>query len=186
MLQLLTIDQAACFLLYWSKKIADPSDPKVMVKIIEDEGLCSIFYLHRAFISNAVDAGELPALKKPKSKPEEKRLMGNANIPEKIKDKIEKLHDVWISWEDLTVFAERPPSISTHSYPHSRQSLAIIAWILIKELGYDDTNPTKLHEEISMIVDDYELKNIPLQLRETTLKTSIKEIFDTKEEILKE
>lgn len=186
MLRLLTVNQAASYILHWNNKIPDPTDPATMIMVIEDEDLSSIFRRYQMFISNAIDSGVLPAIRKPKPKPEEKRLMGNVDIPEDIKCKIDKLYDVWITWEDLFVFVERSASVSTHSYSHSRQSMATIAWILLDKVGYDDTNPTKLAEELGDIVEDYEIKNIKLQLGDTTLKNCIKEIFDAKKDILKE
>jgi len=184
MLHLLTVDQAAGFILHWQKQIPDPTDPATMIKVLEDKDLLSSFYRHKIFINNAIDAGELPAIRKPKSKPEEKRLMNHVDIPEDIKGKIDKLHDVWVSWEDLLVFVERSASISRQVYSHSRHSLATIAWVLINKADYGEANATELHENLSELMDDYDVKNIKLQLGETTLKNCIKEIFDTKKYIL--
>lgn len=68
MLKLLTLDQAALHILHWPSKTSDPYAPGVLQNVLDNEDLHRESFRLLMFLHNAIDAGELPALKKAKSK----------------------------------------------------------------------------------------------------------------------
>ncbi len=67
MLSLLTLNQATLHILHWSQgKVSDPYAPDAMRNVVDSEELSKEYLRIQMFLSNAIDAAELPALKKAK------------------------------------------------------------------------------------------------------------------------
>jgi len=181
-LSLLTLTQAALYLLHWAKKIPDPCIPDVFQQVMDDDSLTKEFWRLRLFLSNAVDAGVLPSLKKPIPKPDEKRIFEQVDVPAEMRDFIPKSYDCWVTWEDLITFTERSPVISDKAYAHSREALAKMAWMLANKAGVigDGQN---LAAALDTLVIDFTEQGIELKLGEVTLKGCAREILAAGEEI---
>lgn len=176
MLNLLTLSQAVLLILYWRKKIADPYSPDTLSQVLENENLKVDYFLTQIFLQNAIEAGELPALRKPKPKAEERKLQERAGVPEEMRDMLPKNYDTWITYDDLCVFVERPATISENIYTHSRDALARVAWMLIKKAEMS-IEPANLQTDLDEIVIDLEEKGINCRLGESTLKSCVREIL---------
>jgi len=179
MLGLLTLHDAVLLILHWQKKIDNPFLPETMVKIskIIEGPLKLDFFINTRFLNNAISAGELPALKKPKGKAYEKKLHEDAGIPEAFREQLPKQYDYWISYSDLIVFIERPESIDLENYPHSREALARVAWMLTRK-NSSTANTATLFEYLSQLATDLEGDGVQVRLGDTTLKSCVREIID--------
>lgn len=185
MLSLLDIDQSALLILYWSKKIPDPYSPEVFEAINDkDQSLRQLYCLTKWYLKNAIEADELPALKKPKPKPEIKKLFNKLDFPEEVRGFLPQQYDYWIIISDLIAFMERPDSLSTDSYAHARDALARVAWMLAKK-NSSITNQTELFEYLEQLVDELSQEGFILNLGETTLKGCAKEILSAGEAVEK-
>jgi len=183
MLNLLTLTQAAFYILHWRNKIPDPCLPAVTQKVMDDESLSKELWRYRLFLTNAVEAGELPSLKKPKPKPDEKKIYDQVGVPEDVRELIPKSYEVWVTWEDLITFVERSPQVSDKSYAHSREALAKTAWMLAKnaQLIGDGQN---LATALDTLVVDLTEHGFDCKLGEVTLKGCAREILAAGDEIL--
>ncbi len=183
MVNLLTLHEAALHLLFWSKKIDDPLDSNAFRLVVQNDKLHSDFLRLLMFLRNAIDAEILPALRKPKSKVEEKKMHEHLGVPADIRDRLPKSHDTWVTWDDLLVFAETPSSPSNASYSHSRDALARTAWLLAEKAKLT-MEPSKLFEQLDELVVAREEIGMNCRLKENTLKGCAREILDAREGIL--
>jgi len=186
MLSLLDIHQSALLILYWSKKIPGPFSLEKLNKVVTDEDhpLKKDYFLYKWFLENAIHAGELPALKKPKPKPEAKKLINAVDIPEEFREYLLQQYDYWITYSDLFAFMDRSDDLPTDSYAHARDALARVAWMLAKK-NSSITNQTELFEYLEQLVDELSQEGFILNLGETTLKGCAKEILSAGEAVEK-
>ncbi len=186
MLKLLSLDQATLYILHWLKKgIPEPCAPDAMKNVLASEELRKEYFCMKIFLDNAILAGELPSLKKAKPKAQEKKLMKQAGVPEDVQDMIPKAYDIWITWEDLITFVERPAAVSDNSYAHSREALARVAWMLVNNAELDtESNPLQI--ALDEIVIDCKEKGIDCKLCESTLKSCVREILAAGDTVLGE
>jgi hypothetical protein len=185
MLSLLSTSQSALLILYWNKKIPDPfSSEALRIVIDNDNPLKKEFSLLKCFLDNAIEADELPALKKPKNKAFTKKIFNAVNTPEDVREFIQQV-DYWVTYSDLVAFMERPDSFPTDSYSHARDALARVAWMLARQ-RHSVTNQTELFEYLEQLVDDTQQEGFLLKLGETTLKGCAKEILSAGEAVEKE
>ena len=185
MLQLLNIDQSALLILHWAKKISGPFSSETYKVITDhDHPLKVDYFLVRCFLENAIQAGELPALKKIKPRTEVKRIINAVDIPEELREHFLQQYDYWIIYSDLVAFMERPDSLSTDSYAHARDALARVAWMIVKK-NPSVTNQTELFEYLDQLTDSMEQEGFLLKLGETTLKGCAKEILSAGEAVEK-
>jgi hypothetical protein len=183
MLSLLTIEQAALVLMHWGKKIDYPFEPDTFSKVMDERPLRQEFFRFRTFLSNAVNAEELPCLMKPKGKIEEDKFRAHVGISDKVRQFMPKSYDIWIAWEDLAVFAERPPAISNKVYPHARDALARLAWAILKKEEYLE-DPKKLTTSLDDVLEDMSVNELDCKIGQATLKGCIREILAAGEAIL--
>lgn len=177
MLTLLSVNQAVLFVLHWYKKLDDPYDPEALGKCLEDTNLRKDHLLFQMFLQNAIAAGELPSLRKPKSKPEEKKILQSIGLPEELQAAFPKIYDYWVTWDDLVTFFQRPNQILDDSYAHSRDAVARVAWLLVQQSGLG-SEFNALFEKIEQLVTDWNEKEGDCQLGDTTLKGCVREILD--------
>jgi hypothetical protein len=175
-LQLLTINQAALLLLYWSKKIDDPFSSETAQKALNDSELKYPFFLTQWFLTNAIESGELPALRKPKNKAFEKKLHEKTGIPDDVKDFLAKHYDYWIAFSDLEPFAARPDKVPGNGYAHSREALARVAWILAT--NSNSSTDYTVFDNLAQLIEDMTGDGYVLDLGETTIKGCIREMLD--------
>lgn len=183
MLSLLSTNQSALLILYWHKKILDPFAPEALLMVMDNDHLKKDFFRMKCFLDNAIEADELPALKKPKNKAYTKKFFNAVNTPEEVREFIQQF-DYWVTYSDLVAFMERPDSFPTDSYAHARDALARVAWMLARK-SLSVTNQTELFEYLEQLVDDTEKEGYLLKLGETTLKGCAKEILSTGEAVEK-
>jgi len=176
MLALLNLNQAILHILHWLKKIDDLYSPETLNRVLNEKALRVEFWRLHMFLQNAIDAKELPALMKPKPKAEERRMIEKVGVPEEFREMLPKYQDIWITWEDLHTFLERPATVSDSSFAHSRDSLARVAWLLIKKAGLSLESAT-LQRELDELVIDLDAQEINCKLGETTLKGCVREIL---------
>lgn len=128
MLSLLSINQSALLVLHWSKKISDPFSPEALQMVTDnDHPLRKEFFLINWFLDNAIEADELPALKKPKNKAYTKKILNAVDVPEDFRELIPQQYDYWVAYSDLITFVQRSDSFPTDSYAHARDALARVA-----------------------------------------------------------
>jgi len=162
--------------MHWSQLIDDPFSPDTHSRVFGDASLSAAFWRLHCFLQNAIEAKELPALMKPKPKAEERKMIEQAGVPKEYRDKLPKYHDIWITFEDLRTFVERPANVSDSSFAHSRDSLARVAWLLTKKAGLSH-DASVLQGELEQLVIDLEEEGTNCKLGETTLKGCVREIL---------
>ena len=185
MLSLLSINESVLLVLHWSKKISDPFSPEAL-QVIKDENhpLRQQYFLIRWFLENAIEADELPALKKPKNKAYTKKILNVVDVPEGVREFIPQQYDYWVTYSDLIAFVQRPDSFPTDSYAHARDALARVAWMLARK-NASVSSQTELLEHLAQLVDSIEQEGFLLKLGETTLKGCVTEILSAGEAIEK-
>lgn len=182
MLRLLNIEQASRILMFWFKKIENPLSSETLTLILEDPELHHEYLLYQAHVLNAINAGEIPYIHKPRGKPEEDRFLDHIGIPEDDRQFLPKTGDYWVIIEDLVALGERPPNISSKVYAHSRDALARLIWALLKKEGYmDDTK--SLNQELDDVLEHMEVEGYDCKIGQATLKGCIREILAAGEAI---
>jgi len=176
MLNLLSIDDAAYFICCWQIKKKSSFAPESRQEIANDEEMNNKFLFFRTIITNAVLAGEIPALKKAKGRAADKKILKKLEIPA---DFIEELaqYEYWITWEDLQVFMERPSYIEKE-YSHGRDALVRVICALIGDGS--DYMESNLIEYLSQKTETSEIQSgTRLSLGDNTIKSVCREIADT-------
>ena len=163
-------------ILFWQKKTTDPFMESDNRQLLTDGDFRKEYLLCNWHLSNAIDAGELPALKKPKNKAFEKKLQERLNVPEDVRDFIPKQYDYWVTYTDLISFVERPDCVSNDAYAHSREALASVAWLLAHQNSLH-ADSEKFLEYLERVIEDMSEDGMQLNLGETTLKGCIREIL---------
>ena len=163
-------------ILFWQKKTTDPFMESDDRQLFTDGDLRKEYLLCNWHLSNAIQVGELPALKKPRNKAFEKKLQERLNVPEDVREFIPKQHDYWVTQTDLISFVERPDCVSNDTYAHSREALASVAWLLARQNSSHEDSAT-FFEHLAQVVEDLNEDGVQLNLGETTLKGCIREIL---------
>jgi len=151
-------------------------DPMNKQKIYNDEKERNQLLMNQAFIQNAIQSGELPAMQKPKGKSADKKLFEKLEIPSEMHDAMQQ-YDYWITLEDLFVLMERP-SVILKDYAHGRDALARLLCALIDK---DKLNEKDINEYLAHKIETAEetTQNAKLKLGDNTLKGCCREILDT-------
>ena len=136
----------------------------------------SKIFMYKAFIENAVESGELPAMQKPKGRAIDKKNFERLGIPKEMLDTLPQ-YDYWITLDDLFAFFERP-SVISKEYPHGRDALARIICALIDDKS--KFNERDLFEYLAQKIDSAEIElEGNLKLGDSTLKGTCREIIDS-------
>ena len=134
------------------------------------------FFMFKTFVENAIQAGELPAMRKEKSKPEVKNNFERLNISKEFIGAVD-FADYWVTYEDLFTFIESPSTLPK-SYAHGRDALARIICALIA--GKSSFNDKDLLEYLAQAIETAEIElKTSLNIRDNTLKGSCREIIDS-------
>jgi hypothetical protein len=177
MLSLLSPADAA-LVVYCTTKLKDwqlAFDPMNKQKIYNEEKERNQVWMYQAFIQNAIQSGELPAMQKPKGRAADKKVFERLEIPSELLDAIPQ-YDYWITLEDLFAFMERAPGISTKDYAHGRDALARLLCSLIDN---DALNEKDINEHLAHKIETAEQNlNSNLKLGDNTLKGCCREILD--------
>ena len=177
MLNLLTVNEAIQLYLALAKKLDDPYSPDAMKRMVEDDSLKFNVWLCRCAINNAIESGELPAIKKAIGRVEEKKKFTAVGVPEDFQDRMPKQYEYWIAYSEFFAFIQRSDEVpTTEGYPHARASVARVAWMLANKAGLGNDSQ-KLFEELAQMASDLEVDRKTPELGDTTLKGCIKEIM---------
>lgn len=176
MLRLLSIHQAALLLLYWLKKLPDPFALEAMHKVESDGNLHWDFMLFQWHLKNAIEADELPAIRKAKSRSEEKKTWDAVDVPEEIRERLPKQYTYWVAFSDLVAFAERPEHSSRNEYAHAREALARCAWMFAAKEG-KVKDAEELFAHLEQLAENLSEAGPGPRLGETTLRGCAREIL---------
>lgn len=176
MLALLTLNEAALYLMHWHKKIDKPLVPDSLKTVLDGE-LKGVFWLYLAFVRNAIDAGVLPVQRKPINRATEKKRFEAFGVPEELRDLLPKQFECWVTYSDLLVFAERPDRVTDdESFAHGRDAVARVAWILLRKHA-PTLEVTGLFDFLAQLSSDVHEAGPDPKLGDTTLKSCIREIL---------
>lgn len=150
-------------MLKWAKRIDDEFD---------DDNIHADYRLFREYLTNAIDAGLLPAIEKKESGRTTRALMDAKDVPADIQKFVSPtITNRWVYHSDLIVFAESDRDHSNGQWAHSRSVTAKVCRLLAQEAGVIDD----LQKHVAEIVSSTNTKG----LGATTIRDCVKEILDS-------
>lgn len=185
MLSLLSLNHAALVLYHLGNKQEWQLafNPMKSEEIFGVEKERNKVWMYETFIKNAILAEELPALKKAKGKPADKKLFSKLDIPDEFQEMLPQ-HDYWVTYENLFEFIERPSALPLE-YAHGRDALARLLCAIIDNSELSKNDPQSLNEHLAHKIESAGVElNTSLKLGDNTLKGCCREILDTYSSII--
>jgi hypothetical protein len=180
MLRLLSTFDAAliCYCVYEAKKEWKLSFTPEIKSSLQDTNVMRDVLMYQTFLENAIKANEVPALKKAKGRPADKKIFNKLEIPKEYQEILAQ-YDYFVTLEDLFTFLERPNSLPSE-YAHGRDALARLLCAMIDNKELAKVDLTNLNELLAQKIESIEAElNVSLNLGEITLNGCCREILET-------